>query len=140
MHALNQMNAAPRHAASGLRSADLPTGPGVYAWYRDGEAVYVGKATGREGIRQRAWKNHMAKGRGAMSGSAFRRNVAEHLGFSTAGAIKANTAVLTPQQVERVNDWIRECDVAWVETPTADEALALERTLKAAMRPTLTKR
>ena len=135
-----QMNDATRHAASLVTRSDIPRQPGVYAWYRDGIPVYVGKATGREGLRQRAWSNHMARGRGAMSGSAFRRNVAEYLGFAAAGAIKTNTSILSDAEVSEVNSWIRDCHLAWVETSTAASAVALESALKAERLPLLTKR
>jgi len=60
-----------------LRSSDIPESPGVCALYRDDSRMYVGKA---DCLRDRIWKNH--SGRGAvMTGSAMRRNVAEHLGI-----------------------------------------------------------
>lgn len=133
------MDARPRLAGAELGAAQIPTGPGVYAWYREGEPVYVGKATGAEGLRQRLWKNHMARGRGAISGSAFRRNVAAHLGFGSPAAIKADPALLTEEQVAAVNAWIRTCHVAWIETADDVEALDLERRLKQERRPPLTK-
>ena len=134
------INSLPRHVASEVTGQLIPTEPGVYAWYRSGVAVYVGKATGRQGLRQRAWGNHMARGKGAMSGSAFRRNVAELLGFGKPSLIKANPSVLTDAQVDAVNAWIRECEVAWFTTASSGAALALERDLKAELLPPLTKR
>ena len=43
------MNAQPRRDARTLTRADVPPNYGVYAWYRDGSPVYVGKAAGKEG-------------------------------------------------------------------------------------------
>lgn len=54
------MHAQPKHAARDLRKADIPTDPGVYAWYRDGEAIYVGKA---DSLQNRLWSKHLARGR-----------------------------------------------------------------------------
>lgn len=131
------MNSAQRYPARDLRREDVPVGPGVYAWYRNVQPVYVGKATGGEGLRQRAWGNHMGTGRGGMSGSAFRRNVAEHLGFGAAATIKADPSTLAASQVDAVNTWIRECELGWLET---DAAVDLERRLKREYMPPLTKR
>jgi hypothetical protein len=78
------MNAQPRRHAAELRKHELPDEPGVYAWYRDGDAIYVGKA---DSLKDRLAR-HLGRGR-VMTSSAFRRNVAEHLGISTATLIKS---------------------------------------------------
>jgi hypothetical protein len=38
------MHTRPRQYGGQLQKADIPPDPGVYAWYRDDAAVYVGKA------------------------------------------------------------------------------------------------
>ena len=54
-----RMNSQPRRAADELSSRDIPTTPGVYAWYRDGEPVYSGRAVGKTGLHERVWRNHL---------------------------------------------------------------------------------
>jgi len=78
------MDARPRRKPADVLNAGIPTDPGVYAWYRRGGAIYVGKA---DSLQQRLWSNHLGRGR-VMTGSAFRRNVAQHLGIATANDIK----------------------------------------------------
>lgn len=84
-----RLDGQPRPSARDLREIDVPTDPGVYAWYRRGRAVYVGEA---DDLRARLWGNHLGQGR-SVGTSAFRRNVAEHLGFGSA-AEKANAALI----------------------------------------------
>ena len=40
---------------------DIPSQQGVYVWYsiKSGEILYVGKATGRAGLRGRIWRQHL---------------------------------------------------------------------------------
>jgi hypothetical protein len=66
---------APAAAPAICGGQDVPTDAGVYAWYRDGVAIYVGKAVS---LRARVWGNHLGRG-SVMTSSAFRRNVAAHL-------------------------------------------------------------
>lgn len=85
------MDAAPRRAPSSLTRDLIPDLPGVYAWYPAGERMYVG-----EGglLRGRIWSKHLGKN-ATLRGSAFRRNVAQHLKYGTAAAINAGDVVLT---------------------------------------------
>jgi excinuclease UvrABC nuclease subunit len=129
------MNEYPRLAASSLTGPAIPLNPGVYAWYRDGEAIYVGKAGN---LHQRVWKNHMGRGVG-MTGSAFRRNVAANLGISTPAAIKSRAYVPTREEADAVVAWIRECEVAWTVCETDADALGLEARMKTEWMPPLTK-
>lgn len=99
-----------------------------------------GKAIGREGLRQRIGNNHLRQARGAISGSALRRNVAEHLGYGRAAAIKADPSILSDEAVDAINAWVRSCGLAYIATGSSEEALDLERELKAEYKPPLTKR
>lgn len=65
----------------------------------DGRAIYVGKAMNLHG---RVWKKHMGLG-AVMTGSAFRRNVAAHLGIASAADIKARRYLPTGRDVTLVN-------------------------------------
>jgi len=47
---------------------------------------------------------------------------------------------MTSDQVSTINGWIRELEVAWLEFPTHDEAVAFERELLQEWMPPLSKR
>ncbi len=57
------MNSQSHRAARQLSSRDIPIMPGVYAWYRQSEPVYASRATGKHGLRDRIWGNHLTKGK-----------------------------------------------------------------------------
>ena len=128
------MDRRPRVSAAALTAMQVPTDRGVYAWHRRGRAVYVGKAKNLHG---RVW-NHMGLG-GVMTGSAFRRNVAAHLGIASAADIKERRYMPTQDDVTAVNKWIRSCSVAWIACATPEDAVALERRMKGEWMPPLTK-
>lgn len=90
----NTMNDRPRRSARSLSGSDVPTSPGVYAWYRDGTPIYVGRAIGRDGLRGRVWKNHLQTGND-LSRSSFRRNVCEHLGIAPTSKTTIRPTVMT---------------------------------------------
>jgi len=129
------MNRRPRVSASELTKAQVPCPPGVYAWYRDGGPIYVGTAGN---LRARVWERHMGHGV-VMTGSAFRRNVAAHLGIATSADIKARRHMPTRAEADAVVMWIRGCDVAWIVCPTKGDADDLEARMKAELMPPLTK-
>ena len=132
----NVLDAQPRHTARELKAGSIPFSPGVYAWYQGDEAIYVGKANE---LRRRIWRDHLGRSRG-MTGSAFRRNVADHLGIASASDIKAGVYKLSDEELSRVREFIEASDAAWLETPTSEEAIALETALKAEWLPPLTRR
>lgn len=129
------MHARPRRAVATLRREEVPPDPGVYAWYRRGDAIYVGKA---RSLRERVWGKHLGHGR-AMTGSAFRRNVAQHLGIAAANEIYSGDYRCTDEDVLEVWAFIKGCHVAWITTATADEAGDLERGMKREWMPPLTR-
>ncbi len=55
-----RMNPRPSFAVRDLRAQTAPRAPGVYALYRQGKAVYVGRAVTRGGLRQRP-RTHTAR-------------------------------------------------------------------------------
>jgi hypothetical protein len=134
-----QMNARPRRLGSSLTSADVPKAVGVYAWYRDGQPVYSGRAVGANGLYGRVWKDHLAEGPD-LSRSSFRRNVCEHLGIANTTVSRIRPTRLTPTDVEPVNAWIQECEVAWLEFETADDASRYEASLLGEWMPPLSRR
>ncbi|GEL48474.1 hypothetical protein CHO01_35900 [Cellulomonas hominis] len=110
----------------------MPAAPGVYAWFRDGACIYVGKASN---LRTRL-RAHRASTRD-LSPSTLRATVAEReLGVSRRFARQRPT-LITAEQVDVVNRWLASCDVAWLTCPSAEVAEALERRLRASGLPPL---
>ncbi len=134
-----RMNSEPRYRAAVLAGRDVPTSPGVYAWYRDGDPVYSGRAIGAEGLRGRIWKNHLKTGND-LSRSSFRRNVCEYLGVAPTTKTMLRPTVMKAAEVEPVNRWIRECEVAWIECHSPSEAELLEKDLHREWMPPLSRR
>lgn len=131
-----EMDRQPRCSMRTLVRDDIPTSPGVYALYRSGERMYVGKA---DSLRDRIWKNH--SGRGAvMTSSTLRRNIAAHLGIATAADIKTRRYQPNAREVARVRTWLDRCEIAWRQCESSAAALRLETAMKAEEAPPLTKR
>lgn len=131
-HPWEDLTSAPRFKAADLQKAGIPRTPGVYGWFRDGECVYVGKATN---LRSRL-SSHRSRSLD-LSRSTLRASVAvRELGVSRRVARQRPTA-MTPAQVEVVNDWLDRCQVAWLSCADATEAGDLERRLRAEYLPRL---
>ena len=137
--AWRRMNSQLRHRAAELSRPDVPTMLGVYAWYRDGVPVYSGRAIGEAGLQERIWGNHLKRGTD-LSRSSFRRNVCEHLGIAPTSRTRLRPTVLTAEDVEPVNAWIRDCEVAWIACVSSTEAARLEQTLHGEWMPPLSRR
>lgn len=133
-----KMDAQPRHPVPAVRPDTVPNAPGVYAFYRGGDRVYVGRAIATGGLRKRLCGMHLLTGADA-SWSAFRRNVAEAQGVPTS-VTRVHADTLTVDQLENLNSWVAGCEVAWIECRTTAEATALEVSLKSEFKPPLTKR
>jgi hypothetical protein len=132
----NAMHARPRFEGTSLTRAGISPRPGVYALYKDGQAVYVGKAKGLDG---RLWSQHFRQGR-SMTNSALRRNVAETLGIASSADIKARRYRPTAEDASRVSEWIRAAEIAWIECESEGAAIELEDAMKVEWTPPLTKR
>jgi hypothetical protein len=130
------MDRQPRLSMATLRGADVPEEAGVYALYREGERMYVGKANS---LQDRVWKNHSARGN-VLTGSALRRNVAQALGIASAADIKARRYQPTEEELLYVRRWLDGCDITWVVCATKQRAEDLEKDIKAEFTPPLTKR
>jgi hypothetical protein len=119
--------------AAGLDPKTIPENPGVYAWRRAGEVVYLGVA--KTSLRQRL-RAHLATVPD-LSRSTLRASVAvQELGVDRATA-RARPAVISVEQAEVVNAWLRGCDVAWVAQGSADSAVTLEGRLLRQRKPPL---
>lgn len=75
-----------------------------------------------------------------MTGSALRRNIAEHLSIASAAAIKARRYQPTAKQVAEIRRWLDECEIAWLICPRKIDAEKLDASLKAQFLPPLTRR
>lgn len=129
------MDSQPR--ASVVRVGTVPSSYGVYAFYRDNARVYVGRAASAGGLEKRL---NMHLNRSAdLSWSSFRRNVAEKFSIPTSQT-RPHKGSLDSAQLDRVNAWVDECDVAWIERDSVEGAKKLEERLKSEFRPPLTKR
>jgi predicted GIY-YIG superfamily endonuclease len=127
------MDKVDRFGAGELRTRDIPSSPGVYALYRAGERMYVGKATS---LQARVGGQHGGRG-ASMTNSALRRNVCQLLGIASAADIKARRYRTTAGDAARVTEWLHGCAFAWIESGTAEDALALEKRMRAEFRPPL---
>ncbi|NYF16008.1 excinuclease UvrABC nuclease subunit [Microbacterium sp. AK009] len=109
---------------------DIPAKPGVYAWFRDGECVYLGKASD---LRSRLG-THLGTSLD-LSRSTLRSWVAVRELNLDREYTRRRPTVTTAPQVAIVNAWLRSCELTWVVTATKEDAALLEGRLLAAYRP-----
>lgn len=125
-----QILSAPRRSAETIPLSSIPAAPGVYAWFKDDDCVYVGKASD---LRSRL-RTHLATSLD-LSRSTLRSWVAvRELGLPREFT-RQRPSVMRAEQVAVVNRWLRSCDVGWVVTQTKDQAVSLESQLLASWRP-----
>lgn len=124
--------AAPRTRSSALEKADIPEQPGLYAWFRDGECVYVGIA----GDLLERLTTHRDTSND-LSRSTFRSWVAVHVLGLDRAATRQRPSIVTNDQARVVNAWIAACDLAWLAQATREDAAVLETSLLAEHRPLL---
>jgi hypothetical protein len=122
-----------RHEPRSIPSGTIPTNAGVYVWFRDGAPVSVGEARGAQGLRGRL-RAHLATGTD-LSRSTLRASVAvAELGVTRA-YVRQRPSVMTPTQILRINDWLGDCELGWLECRTSAEAHALEVGLRSEWLP-----
>ncbi|MET4638148.1 hypothetical protein ABIE24_001372 [Mycetocola sp. 2940] len=107
-----------------ITAPDIPTAPGVHVWSHDGEPVFVGEAVGTKGLRGRI-REHLATGPD-LSRSTFRASVAVDLLRIDRETARSRLTVLRPVQISVVNDWIRECELTWLECGSPATAQSLK--------------
>ena len=134
-----RMDGARRRGARTLAESAIPTRVGVYAWYHDGEPVYVGRAIGATGLRRRIGHEHLGT-TSDLSRSAFRRNICDFLQIADTSVTRARPPRLSAREIEPVNQWIRASEVAWLECKTEAEAKELEAALLEEWKPPLNRR
>ena len=130
-----QVFALPRRPVANLALTEVPPLPGVYIWFRDGEAIYVGEAKGAKGLRGRLGA-HLREGLD-LSRSTLRASVAVQVLEVARSTARERPSVLTAEQVEHVNRWLRECELAWVVCEDAAAAHHMESMLRTEWLPPL---
>jgi hypothetical protein len=127
-----ELRRLPRHEAGSLGRRQIPESAGIYVWFKDSEAVYLGKASS---LRKRLG-THLGRS-SDLSRSTLRRTVAlRERGVPRAVSAK-RPSVLLEADVEAVNAWIRSCEVAWLELRAPADAHAREAALLTEWRPPL---
>jgi hypothetical protein len=124
--------AAPRTRSSILNKANIPAEPGLYAWFRGEECVYLGIA----GDLRARLTTHRGTSRD-LSRSTFRSWVAVHVLGLDRAVSRQRPSVVTDEQARVVNDWIAACDIAWLVQPTRKDAAVLETALLLEHKPLL---
>ncbi|RIJ76945.1 hypothetical protein D1871_08140 [Nakamurella silvestris] len=130
----NQMRLLPRISTSVLATAEIPSGPGVFVWFRNGEPVQVGKATGPGGLRRQLQPPTGAE----PDDGASRWERAGHrittFGREQLAAIRRSVGSRT--QAERVESFIAESSVAWLEMSDTTTTRAAWKALMTDWQPT----
>jgi hypothetical protein len=132
------MDQRPRLSVVRLSKTAIPEKPGVYAFYRDNQRVYVGLA-GKQFLRDRIWKNHCSRGL-SLTNSALRRKIAEHLKIASSADIKTRRYRPSLDDILRVRRWFDACEATWIDCDSPETAKRYEASMKAECLPLLTKR
>jgi hypothetical protein len=125
----------PRRAVLALATADIPSGPGVYVWFRHGEPVFLGVAGEDGGLRQRV-RNDLSTGADLRQSVLRRRVAVAQLGIEPRTA-ELSPPAFTDDQVAVINDWLRACQLTWIECDSSEQSETLGRELLARHRPLL---
>jgi len=133
--AWQQVLGLPRRTVADVALKEIPPAPGIYVWFRDGEPIYVGEAKGARGLRSRLGA-HLQTGVD-LSRSTLRASVAVRLLGISRSTARRRPTVMTPEQVALVNEWLRECQLAWTVCEGASAAHELEGTLRTEWLPPL---
>lgn len=123
---------ATRFVTGTLSRGEIPRSPGVYAWFHDGECVYVGKASN---LRSRIG-THLSTSLD-LSRSTLRASVAVKMLGVTRKHARSRPTVMTPEQIAVVTAWFATARVSWLECETRDEAHVLEGRLRKSWMPGL---
>ncbi len=132
MSAWERMDARERRTVP-LEKSNVPEVPGVYALYRDGQRMYLGKATS---LRTRLGQ-HGGRGK-SMRNSTLRRTICELLGIAKASDIYQGRYATTLSDARSVTDWFTAGGAfAWVECESPAAAAELEKAMLREFKPPL---
>ena len=104
-----------------LRADEVPERPGVYVWYHEGTAAFVGVA---KDLRHRVITEHAARTTSVRS-SALRRTPAQTLGFGAKAELRRGARLLSEREDAAVDEWLRSGRVAFAEVDQFEAAYAL---------------
>lgn len=117
-------------AATGALSQDLPSTPGLIAWFRDGECVYIGMS----GDLRRRIGEHLSTSTD-LSRSTLRSWVAVELLGISRERTRQRPSVITQDEADAVAAWLTKCDVGWKVTERRADASRMRDDLLSQMRP-----
>lgn len=122
---------APRSDASLAHVLSAPLAPGVYLWWREGEPVYLGKATS---LRRRLSVHRRTKTRPEKS--TLRASVGAVVTGEPRATLRQRGRYVDEEAVQ-IDAWLDGCELSWIEAETAADAVLLEKALLAQWRPPL---
>lgn len=116
--------------ASEVRREEIPEAPGLIAWFRGGECVYVGIS----GNLRRRISEHLST-TPDLSQSTLRSWVAvDILGLSRTRT-RERPSTVSEEHAVAVADWLAQCDVGWKATERRADASRMREELLTQMRP-----
>jgi hypothetical protein len=124
-----------RHQPRSIPRGGIPTSPGVYIWFRDGDPVYVGEAKSAHGLRGRL-RAHLSTGPD-LSRSTLRASVAAAQLGVTRSYARQRPSVMTTLEIVCTNDWLTGCEIGWIECSSPAAAQELEVNLRREWTPPL---
>jgi hypothetical protein len=113
----------------------LNANPGICLLRYKGKWAYVGMSSN---IRRRYREDTQLTG--DLSQSALRRTVCEFLEIADASVTTQKPAVLSRAQVAPIHDWLRTCEIGFLEAPTDKAASALKAQAIETLSPFLNKK
>lgn len=116
--------------ASELQLQDLPEVPGLVAWFREGECVYIGISGN---LKQRIREHTSATP--DLSRSTLRSWVAVELLGLSRERTRQRPSVITHEQAVAVAAWLSGCEVGWKVTERRADAARLKEDLLKEARP-----
>jgi hypothetical protein len=99
----------PLRRVAELTATDVPIEPGIYAWYRNEQLLYIGES--HRGLRSRMRGNHL---RGNARSSTLRNKVAKSFGFPPTGP-----RAYGREAEQSISTKLLECDVRFLAVDPA---------------------
>ncbi|KRD53949.1 hypothetical protein ASE34_02345 [Microbacterium sp. Root280D1] len=117
-------------SAAEISRLQLPDTPGLIAWFREGECIYIG-ISGH--IRDRI--NDHISSRPDFSRSTLRSWVAVEILGLTREKTRQRPSAITHKQADEVVAWLKQCEVGWKVTERRADASRMKEDLLSQMRP-----
>ncbi len=113
---------------AGIDFTTIPENPGVSLLRHKGTWAYIGES---DDLRRRI-RQYVGTGQ-SLTNSPLRKSLCEFLKFATPEQIKSGQMNNRTRTLERLDAWILECEIGWLECDVADltdTRLAAIRNLK----------